>query len=230
MVVFWTHGLQEGPPSPEFIEVFGLDLGLILGTLRRPPPAAAQQVGGEHRGELWVWELMPYWQRVRLEMWIPKRFEPMNGQPLTILHVEDNSDHAQLIARTLRKNRVVNAIHHVVDGQEALDYLFVRGKYTSTDLAPRPQIILLDLRLPKVDGLEVLKTIKNTDALSAIPVVILTSSEAEKDVAQAYQYHANSYLVKPVEFEQFSELMQQLGFYWLAWNRYPWQSDPSDSS
>ncbi len=157
----------------------------------------------------------------------------MNGQPLTILHVEDNSDHAQLIARSLRKNRVANAIHHVVDGEEALDYLFLRGKYTDEESAPRPQIILLDLRLPKVDGLEVLRTIKTTSALSMIPVVILTSSEAEKDVARAYEYHANSYLVKPVGFESFSELMQQLGFYWLAWNRYPWLSevnDPTQSS
>lgn len=149
----------------------------------------------------------------------------MNGQPLTILHVEDNSDHAQLIARSLRKNRVANEIHHVVDGEEALDYLFLRGKYTNREVAPRPEIILLDLRLPKVDGLEVLRTIKTTDALSTIPVVILTSSEAEKDVARAYEYHANSYLVKPVGFERFSDLMQQLGFYWLAWNRYPWHSD-----
>ena len=124
----------------------------------------------------------------------------MNGQPLTILHVEDNTDHAQLIARSLRKNRVANSIHHVVDGEEALDYLLLRRNYTSEELAPRPQIILLDLRLPKVDGLEVLRTIKTTDALSTIPVVVLTSSEAEKDVARAYQYRANSYLVKPVGF------------------------------
>lgn len=149
----------------------------------------------------------------------------MDGQPLTILHVEDNSDHAQLIARSLKRHRVANSIQHVVDGEEALDYLFLRGKYTSIEDAPRPQIVLLDLRLPKVDGLEVLRTIKTSDALSMIPVVILTSSEAEKDVAQAYEYHANSYLVKPVGFEKFSELMQQLGFYWLAWNRYPWNSD-----
>ena len=154
----------------------------------------------------------------------------MNGQPLTILHVEDNSDHAQLIARSLQKNRVANTIHHVVDGEEALDYLFMRGKYADEEAAPRPQIILLDLRLPKVDGLEVLRTIKTTEALSRIPVVILTSSEAEKDVARAYEYHANSYLVKPVGFERFSELMQQLGFYWLAWNRYPWHADVTEPS
>lgn len=154
----------------------------------------------------------------------------MDGLPLTILHVEDNTDHAQLIARSLRKNRVANAIHHVVDGEEALDYLFLRGEYKDEEIAPRPQLILLDLRLPKVDGLEVLRTIKTSDALSTIPVVILTSSEAEKDVARAYEYHANSYLVKPVGFDRFSELMQQLGFYWMAWNRYPWPSDVGEPS
>lgn len=154
----------------------------------------------------------------------------MTGQPLTILHVEDNADHAQLIARSLQKNRVANRIHHVLDGEEALDYLFLRGKYTSVELAPRPQIILLDLRLPKVDGLEVLRTIKTSDGLCAIPVVILTSSEAEKDVARAYEYHANSYLVKPVGFERFSELMEQLGFYWLAWNRFPWTLEVEEHS
>ena len=154
----------------------------------------------------------------------------MDGQPLTILHVEDNTDHAQLIARSLKKNRVANAIQHVVDGEEALDYLFFRGKYKDESFAPRPQIILLDLRLPKVDGLEVLRTIKTTETLSMIPVVILTSSEAERDVARAYEYHANSYLVKPVGFDRFSELMQQLGFYWLAWNRYPWPSEVDEPS
>lgn len=154
----------------------------------------------------------------------------MDGQPLTILHVEDNSDHAQLVARSLHRNRVVNVIHHVVDGEEALDYLFLRGKYSHPAAAPRPQIVLLDLRLPKIDGLEVLRTIKTSDTLNTIPVVILTSSEAEKDVAQAYEYHANSYLVKPVGFEKFSDLMQQLGFYWLAWNRYPWHSEVADPS
>ena len=154
----------------------------------------------------------------------------MDGQSLTILHVEDNSDHAQLVARSLQKNHVANVVRHVMDGEEALDYLFLRGKYAGTDSAPRPQIVLLDLRLPKVDGLEVLRTIKTTDALSTIPVVILTSSEAEKDVAQAYEHHANSYLVKPVGFEKFSELMQQLGFYWLAWNRYPWHSEVREPS
>lgn len=154
----------------------------------------------------------------------------MDGQPLTILHVEDNTDHAQLVARSLERNRVANVIYHVTDGEEALDYLFLRGKYANPESAPRPQIVLLDLRLPKVDGLEVLRTIKTSDALSTIPVVILTSSEAEKDVAQAYEYHANSYLVKPVGFEKFSDLMQQLGFYWLAWNRYPWCSEVGQPS
>ncbi len=126
----------------------------------------------------------------------------MNGQPLTILHVEDNTDHAQLIARSLQRNRVANVIRHVVDGEEALDYLFLRGAYPNRELAPRPQIILLDLRLPKVDGAGGFENDQDDQCSAPIPVVILTSSEAEKDVARAYEYHANSYLVKPVGFNK----------------------------
>jgi len=149
----------------------------------------------------------------------------MTGEPLTILHVEDNIDHAQLVARTLRRHRVANRIVHVEDGESALDYLLIRGRYHCEQDAPRPHMVLLDLRLPKVDGLEVLKTLKLDPILRAIPVVVLTSSEAEKDVARAYEYHANSYLVKPVGFKSFTEMMEQLGFYWLAWNRHPCQCD-----
>ena len=146
----------------------------------------------------------------------------MNGEPLVILHVEDNKDHADLVVRTLEKHRVANVLHLVDNGEKALDYLFRRGKFASPEKSPRPNVILLDLRLPRVDGLEVLRTIKTTEELSSIPVVVLTSSEAEQDLAKAYDFHANSYLVKPIDFDKSTEMMEHLGFYWLSWNRYPW--------
>jgi len=146
----------------------------------------------------------------------------MHGDPLTILHVEDNCDHAELVMRTLQRHRVANVVHLVEDGEQALDYLLRRGDYRDPQKSPRPHVVLLDLRLPKVDGLEVLRTIKTTPRLLKTPVVILTTSEAEKDIAEAYEYHANSYLVKPVGFNDFTEMMEQLGFYWLGWNRHPW--------
>jgi len=148
--------------------------------------------------------------------------EAMNGEPLGILLVEDNLDHSELIMRSFQDHRVVNKISHVADGEEALDYLLRRGKYADPRKSPRPHVILLDLRLPKVDGLEVLREIKMDEGLRHIPVVILTSSAAERDVAEAYEHHANSYLVKPVDFGKFTVLMSDLGFYWLGWNHYPW--------
>lgn len=146
----------------------------------------------------------------------------MEGEPLVILLVEDNPDHTELIVRSLQDHRVANRIYHVPDGEAALDYLFRRGEYEDPEKSPRPHVILLDLRLPKVDGQEVLQAIKTTERLRRIPVVIVTTSEAERDVAQAYDSHANSYLVKPVDFDKFTQLMDDLGFYWLGWNRHPW--------
>jgi len=145
----------------------------------------------------------------------------LTGEPLHILLVEDNEDHAELVIRGLRDQQVANTIHHVVDGEKALDYLFNRGAYTDPGKNPQPNLVLLDLRLPRVDGLEVLKTIKTTPELLRIPVVILTSSEAENDIIQSYDYHANSYLVKPLDFRTFTRLMKDLGFYWLGWNTKP---------
>jgi CheY-like chemotaxis protein len=121
----------------------------------------------------------------------------------------------------MRDQQVANMIHHVLDGEQALDYLFTRGKYAVPGKNPRPNLILLDLRLPRVDGLEVLKTIKTTQDLLRIPVVILTSSDAETDIARSYDYHANSYVVKPLDFKTFTRLMKDLGFYWLGWNAKP---------
>jgi CheY-like chemotaxis protein len=145
----------------------------------------------------------------------------MMGEALLIMLVEDNADHAELVIRTLENHRIANRIKHFSDGQTALDYLLRRGDYTDAETSPRPHIILLDLRLPRVDGLEVLSTIKQEEELKGIPVIILTTSEAEKDLARAYDNHVNSYLVKPVGFEDFSKLMDDLGFYWLGWNANP---------
>lgn len=145
----------------------------------------------------------------------------MIAEPILVMLVEDNVDHAELVIRTLEEHRIANTVRHFLDGQSALDYLFHRGDFSERRDTPRPHIILLDLRLPRVDGIDVLKTIKEDGDLKAIPVVVLTTSEAEKDVARAYYNHANSYLVKPVGFEEFKKLMDDLGFYWLGWNTHP---------
>jgi CheY-like chemotaxis protein len=145
----------------------------------------------------------------------------MNAQPLLVMLVEDNVDHAELVIRTLEEHRIPNKVRHFLDGQSALDYLFQRGEYAAPAESPRPHMVLLDLRLPRIDGIDVLKTIKEDDTLKSIPVVVLTTSEAEKDVTKAYYNHANSYLVKPVGFEEFKQLMDDLGFYWLNWNTNP---------
>lgn len=144
-----------------------------------------------------------------------------NGKPLKILLVEDNPAHAEMVMRSFEANRVANEIKLVVDGEDALDYLNNRGKYSDADKHSNPDLILLDLRLPKIDGLEVLDSIKTTEHLALIPVVILTTSDADMDVAKAYKRHANSYLVKPIEFDNFTKMMDELGYYWLAWNHKP---------
>lgn len=141
---------------------------------------------------------------------------------MTILLVEDNPDHAEMVIRTLEDFAVVNTVVHVEDGEAALDYLYGRGEYADRMRHPLPHLMLLDLRLPRVSGLDVLKEIKQDGKLRALPVVVLTTSDAECDVAKAYAHHANSYLTKPVDFGEFSRLLKDLGFYWLAWNRRPW--------
>jgi CheY-like chemotaxis protein len=139
-----------------------------------------------------------------------------------ILLIEDNPAHAELIMRNFETHRVANRLYHVADGEAALEYVFRRGRYADPGQSPRPHLILLDLRLPKLDGLEVLKALKTLPELQTIPVVILTTSEVKQDAMRAYQHHVNSYLVKPVDFDKFTALMETLGFYWLAWNYYPW--------
>jgi CheY-like chemotaxis protein len=145
----------------------------------------------------------------------------MIGEPILVMLVEDNADHAELVIRTLEEHRIANKVRHFLDGQSALDYLFHRGEFSDPATSVRPHVILLDLRLPRVDGIDVLKAIKEDEHLKTIPVVVLTTSEAEKDVAKAYYNHANSYLVKPVGFDEFKRLMDDLGFYWLSWNTNP---------
>jgi CheY-like chemotaxis protein len=145
----------------------------------------------------------------------------MNGEPVLVMLIEDNVDHAELVLRTLEEHDIASTVCHFLDGQSALDYLYRRGEYSHLTETELPHVILLDLRLPGVDGMDVLKTIKEDPDLKSIPVVVLTTSEAEKDVAKAYYNHANSYLVKPVGFEDFKKLMGDLGFYWLGWNTNP---------
>lgn len=145
----------------------------------------------------------------------------VNGEPLTILLVEDNPAHAELVMRSFEDHRLANKIHHVADGEVALDYLFRRGRYADPEQSPRPHLVLLDLHLPRIDGLEVLREIRANESVQDLPVVVLTTSAVEGDVVGAYKNHVNSYVVKPVDFDKFMQLMDQLGFYWLAWNHMP---------
>jgi CheY-like chemotaxis protein len=146
----------------------------------------------------------------------------MKGEPLNVLLVEDDPGHAELIRRNFAHQRIANRMSHVADGEEALEYLFRKGAYAESGMSPVPHVVLLDLRLPKVDGIEVLKQIRQSESLNKLPVVVLTSSAAETDIARAYDYHANSYVVKPLDFAKFSDLMDVLGFYWLGWNCHPY--------
>ena len=145
----------------------------------------------------------------------------LTGGSFHILLVDDNEDHAELIIRGMRDQQIANTIHYMPDGEKALDYMFNRGAYSDTEKNPRPNLVLLDLRLPRVDGLEVLRTIKTTKELLRIPVVILTSSDAESDIIQSYDYHANSYIVKPLDFRSLAMLTKDLVSYWLGWNAKP---------
>ncbi len=144
-------------------------------------------------------------------------------EPLNLLLVEDNDAHAEMVKRSFEQHRIANVIHHVDDGQKALDYIFGEGEYSDRKKYPSPHCVLLDLRLPKVDGLEVLRRIKTDQNTRKTPVVILTTSSADNDIAQSYKYHANSYIVKPMDFSKFEALMEDLVYYWLAWNQNPWR-------
>jgi two-component system, response regulator len=138
-----------------------------------------------------------------------------------ILLVEDNPQDLELAKRALRKANLANSIHVARDGEEALNFIFCEGSYANRRIDEFPNVILLDLKLPKVDGLEVLKRIKSDPRTKSIPVVMLTSSKEQNDVIESYRLGVNSYIVKPVNFESFAESVQQLGMYWLLLNQAP---------
>ena len=139
----------------------------------------------------------------------------------TILLVEDNPDDEVLTLRALRKNNIVNEIVVARDGAEALDYLFATGAHAGRDTSVQPQLILLDLKLPKIDGLEVLQRLRADERTKLLPVVVLTSSIEDRDLICSYHFGANSYIRKPVDFTEFTEAVRQLGLYWLLLNRTP---------
>jgi len=141
--------------------------------------------------------------------------------PKAILLVEDNPDDEALTLRALRKNKVANDIIVARDGAEALDYLFATGKHAGRNPREIPQVVLLDIRLPKVDGMEVLRRIRHDERTRYVPVVILTSSKEEQDLVNGYKLGANSYVRKPVDFDQFVEAARHLGLYWLVLNESP---------
>ena len=144
-----------------------------------------------------------------------------NSGEVEILLVEDNPRDAEMTLRTLRKRNVANSVVHVQDGQEALDWLFGTGTHAGAADAHLPRLVLLDLKLPKIDGLEVLRAIRADERTRLLPVVVMTSSNEQRDVVETYKLGVNSYIVKPVDFEAFSAAVAQLGSYWLLINQHP---------
>lgn len=138
-----------------------------------------------------------------------------------ILLVEDDPDDVKLTLKALEKSRITNKVEVAWDGVEALDYLFGRGKFEGRDLSIMPQLILLDLKMPKMDGIEVLRRMRSDDRTKLLPVVVLTTSTEDRDRIESYKLGANSYIRKPVDFYQFAEAIQQLGLYWLVLNEAP---------
>ena len=145
----------------------------------------------------------------------------MDINEVEILLVEDNPNDAELAMRALKKHNLANSIIWVKDGAEALDFIFARGAYSDRNINNIPKVILLDLRLPKVDGLEVLRAVKSDERTKPIPVVVLTSSREEKDIVESYNLGVNSYITKPVDFEAFVKTVSDLGMYWLLLNKPP---------
>ena len=146
----------------------------------------------------------------------------MNHNSIEVLLVEDNINDAELAIRELKKHNMSNNLVHVHDGEEALDFIFATGKFSGTrDIAFPPRLVLLDIQMPKVNGIEVLQKIKSDERTKSTPVVILTSSKEDPDIQKCYQLGANSYIVKPVNFESFAQAIKNLGFYWLLLNQPP---------
>ncbi len=146
-----------------------------------------------------------------------------NYFPADVLVVEDNPNDAELTIRALKKQGLANEIYHVSDGQEALDFVFCKGKYTYRDINHPVKVILLDLKLPKVDGMQVLREIKSSPITSKIPVVIVSSSKEDPDIDKAYELGVNSYVVKPVDFNAFMKAIQDTGLFWLLVNEGPFK-------
>jgi two-component system, response regulator len=138
-----------------------------------------------------------------------------------LLLVEDNPDDAGLVIRELKKNNLGNNLIHLHDGAEALDFLFVRGKYADRKIEDRPKVILLDLKMPKIDGLQVLRAIRSDERTKLIPVVMMTSSREERDIVESYRLGVNAYVVKPVAFDSFCRAVSELGMFWLLVNQPP---------
>jgi CheY-like chemotaxis protein len=145
----------------------------------------------------------------------------MSANEVEILLVEDNPSDAELTLRALKRRNLANKVHVVKDGAEALDFIFATGAYINRDIDNPPKVVLLDLKLPKVDGLEVLRRIKSDKRTKVIPVVVLTSSREEKDIVESYKLGVNSYIVKPVDFDKFVQAISEIGLYWLLLNQPP---------
>jgi len=145
----------------------------------------------------------------------------MGQEQVEILLAEDNPEDAEMTLRALRRNNLANKLHWVKDGAEALDYLFCTGAYAGRDASRPPKLVLLDIKMPKVDGIEVLRRLKANAATSSIPVVVMTSSDEERDVFESYRLGVNSYIVKPVQFDAFIETVAKIGMYWVLTNRTP---------
>ena len=143
------------------------------------------------------------------------------SQPVEILLVEDNPADAEMTLRALRRNNLANKVHWVKDGEQALEFMFRTGAYAGRDPVTVPKLIMLDIKMPKVDGIEVLRRVKANEETRQVPVVVMTSSNEERDVVESYRLGVNSYIVKPVQFESFLETVANIGLYWVITNRVP---------